>query len=88
MAGAGKKVYKGEWYILSAIDLRQHFGIYLLQVLASLPSIKYKLNTQCRDRIAGNYFVYNSFVSNAKCKQKNFKAFLACCNTMIKEPRK
>ena len=84
MVGAGKKVYKGEWDIFSAIELRQHFGIYLLQGLAPLPRIEYKFNPQCRDRIAGNDFVYNSFGSNAERRHNNFKAFLACCNPMIK----
>ena len=88
MAGAGKKVYKGEWVIFSARELRQHFGIYLLQGLAPSPRIEYKFNPQCRDRIAGNDFVYNSFGSNAKCRDKHFKVFLACCNPMIKSPSK
>ena len=57
MAGAGKKVYKGEWDVFSARELRQNFGIYLLQGLAPSPRIKCKFNPQCRDRIAGNYFV-------------------------------
>ena len=39
MAGAGKKVYKGEWDIFSDRELGQHFGIYLLQGLAPLPMI-------------------------------------------------
>ena len=77
MAGAGKKVYKGEWYIFSYIYLRQHFGSYLLQGLAPSPRIEYKFNTQCRDIIAGNDFVYNSFGSNAERRHKHFKTFLA-----------
>ena len=39
MVGTGKKVYKGERNISSDIELRQHFGIYLLQVLTPSPSI-------------------------------------------------
>ena len=31
MAGSGKKFYKQQWDILSAVYLRQNFGIYLLQ---------------------------------------------------------
>ena len=86
--GAGKKVYKGEWDEFSARELRHHFGIYLLQGLAPLPRIEYKFNPQCRDIFAGNDFVYNSFVINAERIHKHFKAFLACCNTMIKTPSK
>ena len=57
MSGAGKKVYKGEWDIFSAGELRQHFGIYLLQGLAPSPRIEYKFNPECRYRISGNDFV-------------------------------
>ena len=76
MSDAGKKVYKGEWYVFSDKELSQHFGIYLLQGLAPSPMIEYKFNTQCRDRISGNDFVYNSFISNAEHRNKNFKASL------------
>ena len=77
MAGAGKNFYKGDWDIFSGRELRHHFGTYLLQGLATLPRIDYKFNTQFRDRISGNYFVYNLFGSNAERRQNNFKAFLA-----------
>ena len=77
MSGAGKKVYKGGWYVFSARYLRHNFGIYLLQGLAPSPRIENKFNPQFRDRIAGNDFVYNSFGSNAKRRQKHCKAFLA-----------
>ena len=43
MSGAGKKVYKGEWYVFSARYLRHNFGIYLLQGLAPSPRIENKL---------------------------------------------
>ena len=88
MEGAGKKVYKGEWDVFSARELKQNFGIYLLQGLAPSPRIKYKFNPQCRDIIAGNDFVYNSFGSNAERRHKHFKAFLARCNPFIKSPIK
>ena len=88
MSGPGNKFYKGEWDIFSARELSRHFGIYLFQGIAPSPRIDYKFNTQCRDKIAGNYFVYNSFRSNAKRRHKHFKAFLACCNPMIKAPSK
>ena len=88
MAGAGKKVYKGEWYVFYARELMQKFGIYLLQGLAPSPRIEYNFNPQCRDRIAGNDFVYNSFGSNSERRHKHFKEFLAFCNTMIKAPSK
>ena len=57
MVVAGMKFHKGEWDISSARELRQDFGIYLLQGLDPSPRIEYKLNPQCRDRIAGNDFV-------------------------------
>ena len=88
MEGAGKKVYKGKWDIFSDRELRQNFGVYLLQGLAPSPRIEDKFNPQWRYRIAGNDFVYNSFGSNAKRRHKHFKAFLVCCNPMIKAPSK
>ena len=88
MTVEGKNIYKGEWDILSARESRQHFGIYLLQGIAPPPMIKYKFNPQCRDRISGNDFVYNSLGSNVERRHKNFKAFLACCNPIIKAPIK
>ena len=88
MEGAGNKFYKGEWDVFSARELRKQFSIYLLQGLDILPRIEYNFIPQCRDRIAGNDFVYNSFSSNAERRHKHFKAFLACCNPMIKSPSK
>ena len=88
ITGAGKKVYNVEWGVFSARESRQHFGIYLLQGLAPLPKIEYKFNPQYRDRITGNYFVYNSFGNNSEHRHKHFKAFLAFYNPMIKAPSK
>ena len=88
MSGAGKKFYKGEWDIFYGRYLRQHFVIDLLQGLAPSPRIRYKLNPQCRDRISGNDFMYNSFGRNDERRHKHFKALLACCNTTIKAPSK
>ena len=86
MAGAGSNVYKGEWKPFTATELRQHFGLYLLQGLSPSPRVEYKFNPQRRDRIAGNDFVYKSFNANAQRRHKHFKAFLACCNPLINPP--
>ena len=88
MEGAGKKVQKEEWDVFSDRESRQNFDIYLLQGIATLPRIDYKFDPQCRDRIAGNDFLHNSFVSNAEHRHKHLKAFLACCNSTNKAPSK
>ena len=59
MAGAGGKFYKGDCYVFSARELRQHFGIYLLRGLAPSPRKDYKFNPQFIERIDVNDFVYN-----------------------------
>ena len=59
MTGAGKTVYKGEWYVFFAKELREHFGIYLFQVLAPSQRMEYKFNPQFIERIDVNDFVYN-----------------------------
>ena len=81
MAGASSTIYL-EFEPFKALELRQHFGLYVLQGLAPSPRIEYNFNSQYKDRIAGNDFVSQSFGKNAKRRHKHFKSFLACCNPL------
>ena len=85
MDGAASTIYL-ELEPFKALELRQHFGLYILQGLAPSPRIEYKFNAQVKDRIAGNDFVSQSFGANAVRRHKHFKAFLACCNPLKDTP--
>ena len=63
-AGAGSTMYVDDRKPFTVTELRQRFGLYVLQWLAPSPCVEYKFEPQRRDLIAGNDMVYNAFHSN------------------------
>ena len=85
-AGVGSTMYIDDWKPFTVNELRQHFGLYVLQGLSPSPRVEYKFKPQRRDGIGGNDMIHNAFSSNADRRHKHFKAFLACCNPIIPPP--
>jgi len=87
LAGAG---WNGSCYYdfkpFTALELRQHFGLYILNGLSPSPRVEKKLNPQRKDPVHGNNFAFNSFGPNAECRHRHFKAFLAFQNPAIETP--
>ena len=75
-AGPGGTCYK-EFKPFSVTEIRQYFGLYILQGLNPSPQIEWKLRPQREDKIHGNDFVFRSLGVNAERRQRHFKAFLA-----------
>lgn len=84
-AGPGGTCYK-EFKPFSVTEIRQHFGLYILQGLNPSPQIEWKLKPQREDKIHGNDFVFRSLGVNAERRQRHFKAFLATQDPRIDPP--
>lgn len=87
MAGAGDSCYK-EFKPFSRHEIRQHFGLYILQGLSPSPSIEMKFKPQSEDPVAGKDLVYNAFGPNAERRHKHFRAFFASQNPLLPVPSK
>ena len=73
--GEGGSCYY-DWTPFSARELRQHFGLYLFNGLASSPRVKKKFIPQSQDTVHGNDFIYHTFGPNTELLHRHFKTFL------------
>jgi hypothetical protein len=86
ICGAGSTIYKKGYKPFTAKEIRQHFGLYVLNGVSPSPRVEYKFRPQRVDRVAGNDFCFASFGANAKERHKHFKAFLSCCDPRRETP--
>ena len=84
-SSAGSMTYK-DWKPFTERELRQHFGLYVLNGISPTPRVENKFQSQRHDPVGGNDFVFNSFGPGAQRRHKHFKAFLACVNPAIHPP--
>ena len=84
-AGTGGTIYK-DFTPFSVKEIRQHFGLYVLQGLVLSPRIEMKFKPQRVDPVAGNDFYHQSFGTNAERRHRHFKTFLALQNPSIHAP--
>ena len=84
-AGAGGDCYL-DFVPFTTREIRQHYGLCVLQGCNSSPQVEMKFNPQSVDKIHGNDFVCRSFGSNALRRHRHFKCFLACQDPRIDPP--
>ena len=78
LAGAGPDgTCHKDFKRFSVNEIRQHFGLYVLQGLNPSPRAEWKFNKQQHDKVHGSDFVNRSFGPNAERRHKHFKSFLA-----------
>jgi len=83
-ANAGKGgVYYQDYEPFDVDEIKQHFGLYIINGLVPSPWVEYKFQPQSKDKIHGNDHIYCSFGSNAVHCHTHFKAFLVLQNLAI-----
>ena len=81
-SGSGGAYYE-DFIPFLVLELRQHFGIYILVGLCPSPQAEYKSRPQYMDPIHRNDFVYKSLGTRAEWRHRHFKAFFARQNLLI-----
>jgi len=85
IAGAGSTTYL-DYKPFTTREIRQHFGIYILNGIQLSPRVEYKFKSQRQDPISGNNFCHAAFGPGAERRHKHFKSFLACVDPSIHPP--
>ena len=70
-SSAGSMTYK-DWKPFTERELRQHFGLYVLNGISPTPRVENKFQSQRHDPVGGNDFVFNSFGPGAQRQHKHF----------------
>ena len=70
----------------SALELRQHMGLYIFSGLSPSLRVENKFYPQRQDEVHGYDSVYNSFGPNSERRHGHFKIFLSFQNTAIDDP--
>ena len=70
----------------STNEIRQGFGLYLLQGLCTSPRVELKFCSQQQDKVHSNDFVYRSFGRGAERRHRHFEVFLSCQYPRITPP--
>ena len=74
------------WKPFNAKKLRQYFGPYLFNGLATSTRVEQKFKPQSQDPVHGNYFIYHTFDPNDERRHNRFKTFLAIQDPAISTP--